>query len=346
MQRLFTRTAVLLCFARVAADLGLDAQALAAEVGIGSEQFATPDLPVRAGRVHRLLELAAARTEVVDIGLRVARERLNFSHLGALGVLARDEPDLRSVLQRVARDMHLHSTSNSLHLTEAGDTAILEMRVDADGEPVIRQSTECAMGGLCFILRHLLGAEWRPAALHLIHARWRTDLPHRAAFGCPVVFGSEANLLVMHRADLDRPNPMHQAGLGAYTSVKATSLALSGAGKITPELVAHIIQRLIPAGTCSAPQVARELGIDRRTLHRHLAQADASFTGLLQETRQAMAIEYLSADVMSVTEISDLLGFGSVSNFSRWFATTLGSAPTRWRDAQRSQPPQGRSDRA
>ena len=135
MQRLFTRTAVLVCFARVAADIGLNVKAMSAEVGIAKEPWTTPDLRVRAGRVHRLLELAAARADVVDVGIRVARERLSLAHLDALGTLARDEPDVRSVLLRLARDTHLHSNSNTLRLSENEEVAVLDPELRGNMRP-------------------------------------------------------------------------------------------------------------------------------------------------------------------------------------------------------------------
>jgi AraC-like DNA-binding protein len=335
MERLLVRSAVLVSYARLATALHLDAQEVASEVGIQPEQLASPDLTVPARRAYRLMELAARRSGAADFGLRLAGDRINLSHLGTLGVLARDEPDVRSVLRRFASDMHLHTTSMQLRLTEAADMALVEMVVDPDGEREVRQSTECAIGVLCLILRHLLGEGWHPILVHLIHASMGGDAPHRTLFGCPVTFGSGANLLVMSSRDLDRSNPLHQTGLRAYTApVPAASLAPDAMGKVTPQLVAQIIGRLLPSGACSATQVAQELGMDRRTLHRHLIYSRNSYSQSLQHARMALAEQYVAAGTMRMAEISDLLGFSSVSNFSRWFKAHAGAAPTAWRARQ------------
>ena len=55
--------------------------------------------------------------------------------------------------------------------------------------------------------------------------------------------------------------------------------------------------------------VASTLGVDRRTLHRHLAAEGESFSSLLHSTRASLAEHYLANDRYSMTDIGQLLGF-------------------------------------
>ncbi|MFT3779299.1 MAG: AraC family transcriptional regulator [Ottowia sp.] len=323
-------------YVRVAESLGLDARGLAAEAGIRAELLTTPDLMVRARSLFRLKELAAQRSGALDFGLRLARERINFSYLGALGALAREEPDVRSMLRLLANKMHLHSAIATVRLAEAADLALVEIAIDPDGENKVMQSTEYSLGMLCLMLRQMLGQSWRPAQVHVIHQQLGTLPQYRAVFGCPMKFGASANLLVMSSRDLDRPNPFHHAGLRAYVTMAPTSSLASGPeGCVAPRLVAQLVGQLLPNGNCSAAQVASGLGIDRRTLHRHLARAGTSYTEVLQQTRAALARQYVAAGALGMTEIAELLGFSALANFSRWFKTQLGSSPRVWQASQK-----------
>jgi AraC-like DNA-binding protein len=88
---------------------------------------------------------------------------------------------------------------------------------------------------------------------------------------------------------------------------------------------------LLPLGRCSTQQVARTFGVTTRTLHRHLAAEDESFSEIVHRTREAHAERYLAAQRNSLTDVSEMLGFAAPSAFSRWFRQRFGISPTEWR---------------
>ncbi|WP_245738405.1 hypothetical protein [Streptomyces sparsogenes] len=55
------------------------------------------------------------------------------------------------------------------------------------------------------------------------------------------------------------------------------SIALSRDTTV-PDRVRELIEVLLPTGRCSIEQVARSLGVDRRTVHRHLSASGESFS--------------------------------------------------------------------
>ncbi|HSV82200.1 MAG TPA: AraC family transcriptional regulator, partial [Ramlibacter sp.] len=272
MQRLRLRSAALSGFPELARSLGLDPAALARQAGLRLASLASPDVLIPARAAYRLMELAAAASGAEDVGLRLARRR-GLSHLGMLGLLARDEADVGAALRRIIVGMNLHSNCVTLDLREDDDVAMLTLEVLPDGEPVIRQSTEAGLGLLFQILVALLGPQWRPLQVQFVHARGASDRPHRALFGCPVRFSLDSNAVFLRRADLARPVPGADAGFRRF----APSAAAAGQapdGRITPERVRQAMRLLLPGGACTSTAVAARLGVDRRTLHRHLARAD------------------------------------------------------------------------
>lgn len=323
------RSAALGGYARLAAGLGLDPLTLARTVGLKPATLASPDMAIAAYKVYRLLELTASISGVQDIGLRLASERARLSYLGALGALVRDEPDVRSAVRRLSCGMPLHSTCLSIDVSEARGVVVIQLDLLPDGEPVLRQSTECAVGGLFFTLRRLIGPGWKPSSIQFLHRCAASDRPHRALFGCPVRFGEEANALVLDSHEFDQAIPMSDSGLRAYAPVSSAEL-MPRRGAVAAERVGQSLRRLLPTGGCSAEAIARELGITRRTLHRQLAQGALTFAGLLHQVRLELAHQYLAGQSLAMTEIAELLGFQSASAFSRWFSARNGTPPSRW----------------
>ena len=111
------------------------------EVGLPPRALEDADLKVPALAVGRLLELAAARGGEPAFGLRTAESR-RLSNLGYLGMLARDEPTLRSALEALMQNICLHTDALALRLERVGELVSLrEELVTEDGES-LRQLME------------------------------------------------------------------------------------------------------------------------------------------------------------------------------------------------------------
>ncbi|HRW71381.1 MAG: AraC family transcriptional regulator [Ottowia sp.] len=327
MKAPMVRSAALTGFAELTRSLGLEPERLARQSGVPLRALTGPDVLIRARAAFRLMELAAEAGGVADFGLRLAQPR-GLSHLGLLGLQVRDEQTVRAALRRIMAGMTLHSTCMVMDLQEQGETAQCTLALLADGESEVRQATEAGVGLLFQIMVQLFGAAWRPRRVHFVHTRGASDRAYRLLFDCPVSFGEVNNAVVFERSDLDRPVPGADPGFQRFTGTRART---AGVGqRVGPEAARQIIMRQLDRNACTSSSVAAEFGVHRRTLHRQLARAGTDFSALLCEARRDRACAYLSARSMSVSEIGDLLGFSSVSAFSRWFKVQLGVAPSRW----------------
>lgn len=94
---------------------------------------------------------------------------------------------------------------------------------------------------------------------------------------------------------------------------------------------AHIIEGL-EQGEINIDIVANKLGISRRTLQRKLwSECQCTYGQLFQNIRDSLAKRYLAGTNRSIEEISDLLGYSCVSNFSRGFRKNFDMTPTQFR---------------
>lgn len=82
-------------------------------------------------------------------------------------------------------------------------------------------------------------------------------------------------------------------------------------------------------------QIADQLKISERTLQRHLAIEGTTFQIILSETRKDKAEKLLKQNILSIQEISNLLGYADVSHFSRAFKNWTNHTPKAYRSTQR-----------
>lgn len=98
--------------------------------------------------------------------------------------------------------------------------------------------------------------------------------------------------------------------------------------------IRQVIAAGLPRGEARASSVARHLGLNRRTLHAQLSRVGLNHSSLLQSVRCDLSTQYLSSN-RSITEIAGLVGFESLSAFTRWFRSAFACTPSSWRLARK-----------
>jgi AraC-like DNA-binding protein len=317
------RSASLTRFAEVAAQYGLDARALVAEVGLPARCLDDPDLKIPAQCVGRLLELAAERAHEPAYALRMVESR-RLSNLGPLGLLVRDEPTLRSALEALMRYIHLHNEALTVHIAQVGNLVVIREELEHDGSASLRQATELVVGVTFRVLQVFMGAGWRPRVVCFSHARPSSLAMHHRLLGPAVEFGHDFNGIICNAADLDVPNPGADAVMARYAQ-RLLGQTLDAQAQLT-ERVRQLVVLLLPRGLCRVEVVAQHLGVDRRTVARRLSSEKTSFSALVNELRCDLVARYTENGSRSLTDVSALLGFSAPSAFSRWHRQQFGIA--------------------
>jgi AraC-like DNA-binding protein len=107
--------------------------------------------------------------------------------------------------------------------------------------------------------------------------------------------------------------------------------------------VRELVCTLLPLHRCTADQVAQSLGVDRRTVHRHLARRGETFSDVVDSVRAELATRYVASADRPLSEVSELLGFSAQSAFARWFRNEFGCTVTAWRAERGSAKPSSAS---
>nr|WP_242402396.1 helix-turn-helix transcriptional regulator [Komagataeibacter kakiaceti] len=73
------------------------------------------------------------------------------------------------------------------------------------------------------------------------------------------------------------------------------------------------------------------MGLPPWTLQRRLAQENLTYSAILEETRHAEALRYLSSTSHDISEIAMALAYTETSAFSRAFRKWSGQSPRAYR---------------
>jgi AraC-like DNA-binding protein len=102
----------------------------------------------------------------------------------------------------------------------------------------------------------------------------------------------------------------------------------------TADKLRQFVRALLPSGRRSIEQVAQHVGMDRRTIHRHLASDKETFSSVVDGGRVELATRYLTTTDRRLAEVADLLGFSGLSALSKWFSGRFDCSASAWRAAQ------------
>ena len=325
---LLARYAALSNFVELSRSLGLDPAGMIRGVGLDPGGLGIQDRWIPAVAVAQLLEKTAVASGREDIGLRLAELR-RLSHLGPLSLVIREEPDVRSALQMLIRYEHMYNEALHTRIHERNGIATLAIELDVH-EVGTRQSIEFAVGVLHRLVQGFVEPTWHPLSVGFTHPAPHRPTIHHRVLGPSVKFQQTYNGLSVYVSDLDAPNRMSDPLLRRYARPVLDSLEASREATISNR-VRELVEMLLPTGQCTVGQVARSLGVDRRTVHRRLAREGETFSSVLDSTRRGLAEHMVRNRSRSLTDVAQMLAFSSHSNFTRWFRGQFGCSPTEWR---------------
>jgi len=107
---------------------------------------------------------------------------------------------------------------------------------------------------------------------------------------------------------------------------------------VTPSDVENAIASLLPHGMARVDEVARKLGMSRRTLARRLASEGSSFSEVMNRLRLDLAQRHIADPSLSISQIAWLLGYHEVSAFTHAFKRWTGKTPREMRVSETPAP--------
>jgi AraC-like DNA-binding protein len=311
-------------FPEVVAELGGDPAALLREAGLDR---VGDGAAVRFRAVAALLELAAARLQAPDFGMRLAMRQGGARAFGPMGVVMANSNTLGEALDYVTKHVQAYTLAARICLEHERESRRVAMTLEIllDRLPHRQQAIEQAL-----LLGRLNAAESTGglARVREVRLRHRPLSPlrlYRDRFGCEVRFDQEMDALVFGEQDLQAP--VVDPDVQLYEM--ATCFIDAKFTRVAPPMHARVrglILQHLGGARCTNEQVAAELALHPRTLHRRLREEGTSFEAIKDEVRRDQALRYLQDGDLPLTRIAEKLGYAETSVLSRscfrWFAAS------------------------
>lgn len=326
------RSAALTDYVKVARSFGIDPYRHLRDAGIDRSALLAPDIMIPAEAAGRLLEASAEAAGIEDLGLRMAQTR-QLSNLGPLGFVMQEQPTLRKALDSVSHYLRLQNEALHMRIEETEGIVIIREDLLAGYAGSMRQAMQLVLGVVHRTLSTLLGDAWRPRTICFTHAAPASLAMYARVFGVPVLFRQDFDGLVCQAADLEVAMPAYDPVMALQVR-RYLDAMLAQSNATMSDKVRKLVITLLPSGTCSVDRVAQHLGVDRRTVYSRLSHHGESYLSIVEGVREDLARRYIDSDDRPLSEVAALVGFSSLSAFSRWFGRRFGCSVSKWRNSK------------
>jgi AraC-like DNA-binding protein len=160
----------------------------------------------------------------------------------------------------------------------------------------------------------------------------KTTGDHYDVFRCPLKFSQPLAKISFDIADARRPFTATNRALAISGDEILEDMINDLKGSDIISQVKLSITENLPSGTPSKNEIAKQVFLSVRTLHRRLADEGTNFRTLVLEVRKELAEKYVANKEMPLAEVSYMLGFTDISSFFRSFKQWTGVSPSSFRD--------------
>ena len=311
-----------------------DWQQFTEETGISHDFTSNFDEKIPVEEYYQAWHDAARLTGEPLIGL-AAGAHMHPGNLGALGYSMMNCATTGDSLRLFFRYEHLGNRSIESHLDVDGDDVIATLHTPFYSPEVVAPMIEMVATSYGRMFHQLTNFayldKYNYRSAHFMHKPRGPVEIYEKLLRCPVYFEQDEYRFVFDTGVMHEK--VHQADpavLGALINTISDAVSYKQSDSFSDRVKQHIKQNM-PQGLPDAEEVAEALGMSISTLKRRLKAEDMTFRELSQELRVSLAKDLLQANVMSIYEISFMLGFSSSTAFSRAFKTWTGQSPSIYR---------------
>jgi AraC-like DNA-binding protein len=308
-------------------EAGFGLAPLLARAGLTRQQVDDDHARISVRSQIRLIELAADAMQDELLGFHLARD-FELREMGLLYYVLASSEKLGDSLHRAVRYSTIANEGIVLRFRDEADAAMTFTYVGVDRHSD-RHQIEFWLTSLARICRELTGRHLIPTHAKVVHEREKGTAELNTFFGCEVAFGADVDEVIFSGNVKDLPVVSGDPYLNELL-IKYCEDAISGRhgsrGTLRSDLENEIVQ-LLPHGKTQMGEIARRLGMSKRTLARRLSSEGLTFAGILADLRVDLAKRHLRDEDLAISQIAWLLGYQEVSAFTHAFKRRTGKTP-------------------
>lgn len=290
--------------------------------------------------VDRLFKLWSSLKSLDDdlIGIEVGL-RWNVTTFHALGFAWLASNSLKEAMLRFSRYVKLVNNSMYAEFEPFGSNYRFIVSSSESNEHRHFFGAEAGSAAILKMCRMLCGEQFTPLELHLMRPSSAGTSRLETLYRIPIHYSSDQSYMVISRSDAESSIPSGNSELARINDqVAEKNLNLLNKSDVSAQVRQSIIEHL-PSGRTDEQSVADDLHMSMRTLQRKLRDDGQSFSKVVAEVRESLAMHYIDESHLSLTEIGYLLGFAEQASFTRAFKRWTGKSPSQYRKGLDKQPP-------
>jgi len=298
------------------------------DAGLTRADLEAPDALIPASAGDALFQAAYLASGDPRLALRVG-EAVPGGAFRVLDLMAMTAPTLGGALRRVVTYSRLLDPRLRLTVRESPRAARVLMEIEGGGgEPSIPAQE------FTFAVLMNRGRELAAAPFAVLEVAFTFPAPvdveaYRRQFGLLPTFQAPVASMTVARATWESPTKARDPELFALLEQHARGLSQ------TPRHEDALIRRVraliaeeLPEGRPTLALIAKRAGTGARTLQRRLEAAGLLYRALVESVRRERGVALVEGGRVSLNEVAWLVGFSSLSAFSRAFHRWTGVAPS------------------
>ena len=320
---------------RVLAGLDVDLVQVYRDLGIRDCDLREEPSRITISTFLELLRRIAQEQRRPFLGLEMAQAR-DVGNLGVLGYMVRNAPDFERSLAITGDYLDLIMPGCRTGLVRLGQNCIWTYEVPGFPAEQCRHEIEQTLMQFIGALRELLSLpNWFPTEVYFQHEEPKNsellrdamaDTLHFKHYCNGVLFPVEFLRHPIGNADLQLLELLEQQVQNSMDQLKIDHTLI---GRVTSMITSRLGKTEV-----SAEAISSQIGMSRRTLHRRLGEKGTSFNELREGVVSKIAREALNTTNVSVTELSQEIGYSDSSAFVRAFKRLNGLSPLSYRRRQ------------
>ncbi len=235
-------------------------------------------------------------------------------------------PSLYQALLRFTRLVNAEATHLQVALQGRGPHVLIQASYPGMGDiPGYAVAQSYQLEVILGIIRHFLGADWRPSEVGLEFAPTPGDISDFLP-GTRIVTGQSCGYIVIPRDILYR-------SVGVAMPIELSDAATSIQTEFGfADSLGGMLSAYLHDGYPTARFAADLMDMSERTLERRLAQVKTTYGEVVDRVRFEAAKELLAQPDLQIGEISSALGFTDQRNFARMFRRISNLSPREYRN--------------
>lgn len=310
--------------------LGYDPDSVFERAGFKREEFTDTEHRVSYTKCGRLLAACASSTGCEHFGLLLG-QMAGPSHLGIPGFLATTAASVGEALESLVNNLDLHDGGGSCSLLNENNYCRLSYAAHRPVVAGLDQIYDVTAAIMYRTMRLLCGNDWTATQVLMMRSRPLETKHWTRYYRATLLYDSEVCGIVFPNENLALSPPSADRLLYHHLELEAEMLHRAHTNDIR-EVMPAILQRGLLLNRYSAANIADNLQLRERTLHRRLKSAGTSFRVELDAAREQLSKQLLESSNRPINDIAATVGYSGASCFVRAFHRWAGVTPAAWRE--------------